>query len=72
MFSENQIRLVFDDDFGIISHIHFGLCVRPCIHLFVTHFLMHAISYEPCVLGFWNYVPQTQGDLGHIVFVWIL
>ena len=28
------------------GHIAFGLCVSP------SHFLVHAISYEPCRLGF--------------------
>ena len=34
------------------------LCVCPCMHPCVRawHFLMHAISYEPCMLKFWNFI----------------
>ena len=28
--------------------------VHPCVHL--RHFLMHAISYEPSMLGFRNFI----------------
>ena len=60
-FSVQQIRRVFEDNLGIImpptskklwGHIGFGLCVRTSIR----HFLMHAISYEPCMLGFSNFI----------------
>ena len=32
------------------GHITLGLSVRP------SRFLTHAIAYEPCILGFWNYI----------------
>ena len=28
--------------------------VHPCIHLW--HIFMHAISFEPFMLGFWNFI----------------
>ena len=37
----------FENSWG---HIAFGLSVCS------SHFLMHAISYEPCILGFWNFM----------------
>ena len=42
----------------LTGHIGFGLSehpsVRACIRL--SRFLMHAISYEPSMLGFWNFI----------------
>ena len=32
------------------GRIGFGLCMILCVHL--SHFSMHAISNEPCMLGF--------------------
>ena len=36
------------------GHIGFGVSVRACVRSW--HFLMHAVSYEPCMLGFWNLI----------------
>ena len=30
------------------------LCVRPCV--LQLRFLMHNITFEPCMLGFWNFI----------------
>ena len=46
----------------LTEHNGFGLSVRPCVRACVRpyvrswHFLMHAISYEPSLLGFWNFI----------------
>ena len=43
-----------------IDYLRFGyVFMSPtskleCIR--VSHFLLHAISYEPCMLGFWNFI----------------
>ena len=47
----------------LMGHIGFGLSVHPCVPS--SHFLMHAISYEPCMLGFWNLI---HGFLMEIFF----
>ena len=42
----------------LTGHIAFGssvpACVPPWFHS--SRFLMHNISYEPCMLGFWNLI----------------
>ena len=40
------------------GHIGFVLSVRAPVHPYFrsSHFLMHAISNEPCMLGFWNFI----------------
>ena len=40
------------------GHIGFVLSVRAPVHpcFRSSHFLMHAISNEPCMLGFWNFI----------------
>ena len=45
-------------------------CVRPCIHASVRN--MYAISYEPCMLGFWNFIYGIfmEKYLTHAFFFW--
>ena len=40
------------------GHIAFGLCIHPCIcpSICLSHFLIHAISYKPFMLGFGNFI----------------
>ena len=38
----------------LTGHIGFGLSVHQCVRSW--HFLMHAISYKPCMLGFSNFI----------------
>ena len=42
----------------LTGHIGFGLSVSPCVRPRVrsSSFLMHAMSNEPCMLGFWNFI----------------
>ena len=41
-------------NFEEVNGAYWFRVVRLCVHS--SHFLMHAISYEPCMLGFWNFI----------------
>ena len=47
----------------LVGHIAFGSSGIPTVRL--SCFLMHAIFYEPCKLGFWNFIYCIETPLGH-------
>ena len=56
------------------GHIAFWPYVRPCVRASATLF-MHAMSYEPCILVFWNFIywflVKTIADK-YFYLIWVI
>ena len=56
------------------GHIASGTFVRACVRLSVCqcirplHFLMHSITSEPCMLGFWNFIKILHEKIADLYF----
>ena len=51
----DQHCLYYAPNFEEVDGAYWFRVVRPCVRVSVRHtFLMHAISYKSCMLGFWN------------------
>ena len=58
LYSIESSHVIMPPTSKLEGHIASGTFVRACIRLFVRPlcFLMHSITSEPCMLGFWNFI----------------